>query len=173
MVKDDTFQAYATEKVSYIPFEKLQYLIVLFIKESAITMGTEVSEAIIERIIYFVKQDFGFLPISYVASAFVKGSTGRFGAGRLVPRTVISWLLEISEDYRRAIMKQQQDERFRVPDVNYDLNKFPVGKAIVKKLEWYEAGLLQGDDWDKISLQELTEAIGKGEHIEFAKFFQE
>jgi hypothetical protein len=165
MENDSKFQTYANELVRNVPMENLQYLIALFMQEAAINMGSEVSEKTLERTIYYIQKDFSYIPVNYIASAFIRGSLGKFGkegAGRLVPKTIHAWLGEISLDYNQAISKEKIKARQMDVGIAMDLHKYPVGSAISKKIEWYRKGLIDGDDWDQIPLKELAEMIGRG-----------
>jgi hypothetical protein len=171
-MNDETYQTYATDQIKTVPLEYTQYLVNLFMKEAAVNMGGAVDEPTLERSIYHIRNDFGYLPVCYVYSAFIRGSLGQFGAGRLVPRTIHNWLFEVSAEFNRATTKEEQKNFGVVPQVSFDLHKYPVGRAIMKKIEWYEAGLLPGNEWDRIDLRELSEAIGRHEHVTFNNFFR-
>ena len=108
--EDNKFQAYANELVNNVPFENLEYLIALFMKEAAINMGSDVNDAVIERTVYHVKKDYGWIPVNYVASAFVRGSLGKIGdgKGRLLPKTILSWLSDSSQEYNRILAAQKE-----------------------------------------------------------------
>jgi hypothetical protein len=170
MDKDNTFQSYATSLVKNVPLEDIQYLINLFMHEAGVNMGNAVDEQTLERTIYHVTHDFGYLPVSDVASAFIRGSLGQFGAGRLVPRTIHGWLSEVSAEYNRMMVKERQEELNSDPIVSFNLQKFPIGKAILQKINWYEARLLSDETWDRVDLRKLAEAIGRKDKIEIHNF---
>ena len=172
MEHDEKYQLFANELVRNVPSENLNYLIALFMFEASVNMGCEVNDKTLERTIYYIQKDYGYIPISFIASAFIKGSLGHYGPGRLVPRTIHSWLNEISIEYSRLQTQKKRKESESIQDVAFDLHKYPIGKAIMKKLDWSKEGKLNGDDWDRISLKELAEAIGRNEYITFDKFFK-
>lgn len=172
MTNDSTYQTYAMYFIKDVPSDNLKYLIKLFANKAAMNMGNELPPRTLEGMIDIIKENFTYLPISYIASGFIKGSLGHFGAGRLVPRTVYGWLNEIALEYHRNTAKERlkaiEDEILTVAD----LHTYPFGKAILQKVKWYEAGKLDGDLWDRVDLKELATAIGKGEVIEFENFYK-
>ena len=164
MENDSKFQMYANEFVRNVPGEYLQHIITLFMKEASVNMGCDVNEQTLERVMFYIKKDFGYIPINYIASAFIKGSLGRLGdgKGRLIPKTIHSWIGEISLEYNRMIANQLQKDKLNDVSIAMDLHKYPVGQAINKKIEWYNRGLMKMKDWDRVPLKELAEMIGNG-----------
>jgi hypothetical protein len=138
----------------------LNYLINDFMKEASIDMGSDFSDETLDRVIYIIKHEFSFLAISLVASAFSRGAMGKFGAGRLVPRTICGWLNEITAEYHR---KETHDSIpvDEITDTKF-LHKSPLGSAICKKIDWFKSGNYDMDDWDKVPLKELSERIKGG-----------
>ena len=166
MEKDEKYQAYANDFIRNVPGEVLKHLINLFMFEAAINMGSEVDEKTLERTIYYIQKDYGYIPVSYVASAFIQGSLGRLpyvvGMTKLVPKTVHYWLGELSLEYNRAMAKEKQKARESDVAIAYDLHKYPSGKAINTKIDWHKKKLITIDEWDNISLKELAGMIGHG-----------
>jgi len=168
-MKDTIYQSHAPELIKNIsPEDVINHCVNLFMREAAINMGSEFNEPALEKIIEVVKSDFKYLPLCYIYSAFVSGSMGKYGPGRLVPRTVASWLNEISSEYNRKIAR----ETVKYSDLSdaVDFREFPAGAAIVKKIDWYKMGLIDGRIWDQINLRELTEAVRKNRNITFEQF---
>jgi hypothetical protein len=163
---NEKYQIYANTLVSDVPLEYLRILITLFLDHSALNMGANVEKANVDRIIEIVQEDYNFLPINQIASAFVKGSMGYYGEGRLVPKIINGWLKEIRSEYIRFAEHNDRKNRIeaQLKEKPYDLQKYPAGKAICKKIDWYRAGLIDMDDWDKIPLKAVAEIIGRG-HI--------
>jgi len=170
MEKNEKYQTYATELVRNVPISEVNYLVNYFMEDAALNMGSKYEKTILDRVIYFVLNDYGYLPVSYICSAFRRGSLGKLADGRLVPKTIHNWLHEVSEEYFRLKEHKEREEYFRVKPETYDLLKYPVGSAIVKKVDWYMAGILSIEDWEKIPLQELAEMIGRGESVTLEKF---
>jgi hypothetical protein len=172
MTNNETYQAYAPNPIGQVPREEAQYLINLFMEEAAVNMGASVDEQTLDRVIQQILSNFSFLHVSYVASAFIRGSLGQFGAGRLVPRTIHGWLQEVQAEFNRMQQKEQLRASNSTPEISIDLFKFPAGRAIAQKIDWFRAGLLPGDDWDKVDLQQLANAMGRHEVIEFNNFYK-
>jgi hypothetical protein len=172
MENDSKFQAYANEIVREVPQEDIIYLITLFVKEAAINMGSDVDKETLDRIIFYIKRDYSYIPINYVASAFLKGSLGQIGdgKGRLIPKTIHGWLGDISLEYNRMVAARKQKERESDVSIAMNLHKYPMGKAIRKKIDWLKAGSITIDEWEKIPLQEIAEAIGKGHEPKITDF---
>lgn len=161
MENDSRFQTYANELVRNVPSETLQHLITLFMQEASVNMGVEVDAVTLERVIFYIKKDYGYIPINFIASAFVKGSLGNIGdgKGRLVPKTIVGWLGSVSMDYNRTLANIRNQEKLNDVSIAMDLHKYPVGQAINKKIDWYRKGLLKIEDWEKIPLKEVAERI--------------
>jgi hypothetical protein len=172
MENDSKYQMYANDLVRNVPGEYLQHLISLFMKEASVNMGCDVNEITLERVIFYVKKDFGYIPINYIASAFIKGSLGRLGdgKGRLIPKTIHNWIGEISLEYNRMVSNKIQRDKLNDVSIAMDLHKFPAGKAINKKIDWYRKGLLDVEDWDKVPLKEMAEMIGNGHDPKLTDF---
>jgi hypothetical protein len=161
MDKDNTYQTFATFLVKDVPNESFEYLIKLFMDKASMNMGSDYSPKVLTGTVEIIKGHYNYIPICYVASAFIKGSLGDYGPGRLVPRTVYAWLNAITIEYNR-----DEDHKRNILDINTvhfsDLEKYPLGKAINKKIDWLKSGKITSDDWDRISLKELAERIGQG-----------
>jgi hypothetical protein len=154
-----------------LPQSDIDHLINLFMLDSSTMMGNNYTDATLELTIQMVKEEFAWLPVYYVAIAFKKGALGKLGAGRLVGSTIHRWLSETVQQYHTDIDHAKQKAIDEEIYTRYDLRKYPIGKAIMQKIDWYKAGKLQGDDWDNVSLKELAEAIGNKEVIEFNRFY--
>jgi hypothetical protein len=172
--KDNVFQTYATTIVKEVPNEQFEYLIAIFMQEASINMGSNVNTSTLERTIFYIKTDYAFIPMNYVASAFIRGSLGKIGdgKGRLIPKTILTWLSDTSLEYNRQLASIREKNKLNDVAIACDLHKYPIGQAIAKKLEWYKDGKLNGDRWDRINLHELTEAIARKDYIEFNNFFR-
>lgn len=170
--EDKKFQAYATTIVREVSQDDLSYLIALFMKEASVNMGVEVDNQTLESVIYYVKKDYSYIPVNYIASGFVRGSLGKIGdgKGRLVPKTILAWLGDSSMEYNRMVASVREKEKLNDVSIAMNLHRYPMGKAIAKKIEWYNKGALQGDDWDKVPLKEVAEMIGKGREPKLADF---
>jgi hypothetical protein len=137
-------------------------------KDAAINMGSDYSNEVLDRIVFIVKNEFRYMPLCYIHSAFVRGSMGDLGPGRLVPRTVSGWLKEVGSEYNRK-MQQEAVKHSDFSDA-VDLIEYPIGTAINKKIDWYKAGFLSIKDWDKCDLEKLTERVKKNKHITYEEF---
>ena len=148
-----------------VPKDDLKALVNTFMIDAGINMGNDFSDNTLERVIDIVDNNFRFLPVHYVASAFRKGSLGHYGAGRLVPRNVYSWLNEITMEYNREV-DHKRNEGTAYSGHFKDLMNCPFGKAIMKKIDWE----LTEDEWDKVPLKTLAEMIGRNERVTMADF---
>jgi hypothetical protein len=133
-------------------------------------MGSEVTSKTIEGSVDIVRQYYSYIPVAYVASGIIKGSLGHYGAGRLAPRAVYTWLAEITLEYNRDQAKEKLQSSASDMKIAYDLNTYPIGKAINQKIEWYKQGKLIGDAWDKVPLKQLAGDIAAGKKILFENY---
>jgi len=165
-----TYQNYAQIIVKEVPEDDMKLLLNLFLNRASTNMGILINDNMAGIILEFIYKEFCYLPVFYIGSGIMKGSLGQYGAGRLVPRTIYGWLNEVSQEYD----KYQDHQKYKKIDYlrSFDLNKYPFGQAIIQKIKWYKEGKLQSDDWDKINLESLTEAIARKEKIEFEDFYK-
>jgi hypothetical protein len=158
------YDKYATLLIRDIPNDDLRLLVHKFLLQASLDMGQEIKESqealIIDRIVGFIKDEFNHLPLCLIASAFKKGALGKYGPGRLVPRTIYGWMAEMSLSYsmQKSHEHEEIDDKYKWDG----LQRYPVGKAINKKIDWLRSGAIILDDWDKISLKELADFIYKG-----------
>jgi len=165
MIKDEKYQVYATSQVRDVELQNTKHLINLFMDLASLNMGSSYEKKLIDRVIEIVTEDYGYLPVCYIASAFQNGSMGKYGAGRLVPRIINDWLKEISEDYNRITEHKKREVYLNKKEDYFDLQKYPLGSALIKKWEWRDGGRFTDEELDKIPLKELAEKIGKGINV--------
>ena len=163
MINNSKYQAYASTVVSEIPTENLKFLVNLLMEDAALNMGATYDPKILDRIIEFTQsRDFNNMTLSVIASAFARGSLGKFGPGRLVPKTVHDWLTEVSIEFKRYQDHKDREDYYSEKPVSFDLHKYPVGKAICKKIDWLKSGAITSDEWDRIPLRDLAERLATG-----------
>jgi hypothetical protein len=159
-----TYQKYSGTPIKDVPIDEADVLLKLFLNKAAINMGKDAydkPDATRESILEFIYHRFGDLPVSYIGSAIIKGSLGSYGPGRLVPNSVFKWIGEVKMEYDRV---RKHEELEAIPTgKTFDLLNYPVGKAICLKIDWYNAGLMTIDDWDKVDLKVLAEMLCRGE----------
>jgi hypothetical protein len=163
MTEDKIYnQHFRTLIKDVLPNEDIDHLINLFILDSATMMGNSFTKETLELVTQMVKDEYGLLPVYYVAMAFKKGALGKLGVGRLVGATIHRWLSEITNEYYRDFDKEKQKSEDYNPDDCADLHTYPLGKAIIKKIDWFKNGILNMNDWDKVPLKDLAERIKAG-----------
>ena len=164
-IEDDSlFKKYSLYQTKDVPADDMRYLLKLFFNKAAVNMGKEsydAPDAAIESVNEFISKEFGTIPVIYVCSAIIRGSLGKYGSGRLVPNTIYRWMTEVSIEYRRDKEHKDLEEITKKKPIAYDLQNYPLGSAIAKKIDWYRKGLLKIEDWDKIPLKELAEREAK------------
>jgi len=163
-----TYQKYSMCQVKAVPPEDIAVLLKLFLDKAAINMGKEcydAPDATRESILEFAFRDFGILPVYSIGSAIVRGSLGKYGPGRLVPQTVYRWFTEMTIEYERNLRHERLTQR--EAEVTFDLNKYPVGSAIIKKIEWVRTGIMTMDEWDRVSLKTIAELIKRNGYVTY------
>jgi hypothetical protein len=147
----------------------LRSFVLMYLVGASSDMGqTFDREFMPQRIYDIIIKDYNHLPLILIASAFKKGALGQFGVGRLVPRTVYSWLSEMN-DYvmsQHEIRDQSKDKQLKFNG----LEKYPLGKAICKKIDWLKSGAITEAQWDRISLKTIAELIGAGHEPDLEYF---
>jgi hypothetical protein len=163
IIKNEKYNIYAGTVVKDVPSEYVKTLVTSFVDIAALNMGANIERANVDRIIEIIQEDYEFMLIAQVASAFIKGSMGYYGDGRLVPKVINGWLKETSAEYRRYQEHKEREEKTiaQLKEKPFDLQKYPAGAAICKKIDWYKAGLIDINDWDKIPLKQVAEIIGR------------
>lgn len=164
---NDKYITYHGYTVKEVPIEVLKVLVTLFIDYAAVNLGTSADKANVDRIIEQVQgHEFNFLPVSVVASAFIRGSLGKLRNDKtsLNPRNIFEWLTEVSVEYKQGVEHDKRERELSNTEKTFDLNKCPVGAAIMKKIDWYASGAIDIEDWDKIPMKSLAEKIVHGIH---------
>lgn len=160
-MENNLYETYATTPCQDIPVEYLKQLILVFLIGASQDMGQVFDRNITpDRVYDIIKTHYSTLPLSLIASAFKRGSLGIYGAGRLVPKTIFNWLSEINQYY--LTVREKQDHSLDKKNKFNDLGKYPLGKAICKKIDWLKSGAITSSEWDKISLEQVAELIGSG-----------
>jgi len=163
MITDDKYQLYAGDVPVLIPEVHLKHIVNVMIEDAAMNMGCNYDKKMVDRVIWFIQsKDFNYLPLAIIASAFARGSLGKLGPGRLVPRTIYDWLSTVGEEYRQKVEHDKREQQLRGKSDPFDLHKYPVGQAIIKKMEWLNAGVIDEEGWDRIPLKDLSERIASG-----------
>lgn len=158
---DSLYDTYANTVCKDIPIEYLKQLITGFLYDASKDMGSDFDKnTMTDRVQYIISVHYNHLPLMLVASAFKRGALGQYGPGRLVPRTIFGWLAEMNQYFmsQHEVRDNSKDKQYK-----YDgLHKYPLGKAICKKIDWYQSGAITYDEWDMIPLKELSERIANG-----------
>ena len=154
------YDDYAMTICSEIPYSDMDILIRTFIHEAEVAMGSELDELAVPRVIEFVTKDYKHLPLYTIAGAFKRGSLGQYGAGRLTPRTIFGWMNEMSG----TMMQQAKGIADNLDmGMKWDgLHKYPVGRAIGKKIDWIVSGRITEAEYDKIPLKEMYDRMSRG-----------
>jgi hypothetical protein len=160
--KVEEYQIYANHSITEIPKDILYKIINLVLIEASRNMGNEFNDKMLDAIIMTIEENSYNLPLCYIVSAIYRGSMGFYGPGRLMPRTVLQWLRESSQEYYKERDHKEIEKRFKVTNIPVDLKKYPMGKAICKKIDWLTSGAITSDEYDKISLKQVAEIIGAG-----------
>jgi len=164
VTKSQIYQDNANKIVKDLNKDILELLIQAFFRKAAAEMGKEQYDKEYETvlcILEFVQKEFNYLPISYVYSAFLNGSLGKYEQGRLVPRTVYCWMQSVAQDY----LNNCKSEKFNPMAIGFnDLKNskssdLPVGEALIRKIDLYTSGIIDDNAWDKIDIIEFARAI--------------
>jgi hypothetical protein len=160
-----TYQGNCQKLVKDVLYEDMVILMKLFLDKAAVNMGKEcydAPEATKDSIMEFLYKEFRWLPVYCVGSAIIKGSLDDKSPARLIPRTVRIWLNIAAIEFRRDCDHKVHEELYKDHPVSFDLHKYPIGRAIGLKIDWYKSGKLDIRDWDVIPLKRLAEIIGQG-----------
>jgi hypothetical protein len=160
-MESELYSTYANTVCRDVPIDYLKQFILTFIYEASQDMGCEFDREIMpERVYYIISKHYHHLPLMLIASAFKRGALGQYGTGRLVPRTVFGWFAEMNQYYMTCHERRDQSK-----DREYKFNgleKYPLGKAICKKIDWLTSGAITETEWDRIPLKAVAEIIGTG-----------
>lgn len=170
---NDKYIAYHSYTVKEVPIEALKVLVTLFIDYAAVNLGTSADKANVDRIIEQVQgHEFNFLPMSVVASAFMRGSLGKLRNDRtsLNPRNIFEWLTEVAQEYKQGLEHDKREKELSNTEKTFDLNKYPVGRAINWKIDLYNSGLIDDETWDMINIKTVAEMFARGQHPTIKNF---
>ena len=162
-MENNLYDIYSNSICNDIPIETLKDFIMNFLIDASKDMGCDFDKKETpDRIYYIISVHYNHLPLSLIASGFKRGALGQYGGERLVPKTVFGWMGEINQYYitKHSTRDNSQDNYTKFDD----LNKYRLGSAINKKIEWYTKGALNINDWDKVPLKELAKFIGEGHY---------
>jgi hypothetical protein len=159
ITKNEKYQIYHNHIVKDVPNENLKILITLFIDYAAVNLGAKAEKADVDRIIEFIQgYEFNYLPISIIASGFVRGSLGKLRNDKtsLNPRNIHEWLSDVSLEYQKGIEHNERDDKLSKDYIHFrDLERIPLGKAICWKIDH-----VSEEDWDDVPLRIVAEMIG-------------
>ena len=165
-MKTKTFEVYKDYLIRDVPPDNLRIIVTGFIDDAALTLGCKPTKADVDKVSEFMSSNqFNFLPMSVAATAFIRGSLGKLKNDKstLSPRNIYEWLSEVSLEFRQYQEHKERDERLSANNIRFsDLDRYPLGKAINKKIDWLKTEAITSEEWDMISLKELAELIGKG-----------
>jgi len=170
-MKDKDYQTYATYKISEIPISILKHVINVFVDYAALNLGTSADKENVDRIIEYIQMnEFNSLPLSVIASAFMRGSLGKLKNDntKLTPRNIYEWICEVSVEYGQKM--EHQNRLRQKSEKTFDLNKYPVGMAMLWKIDLINSGAINDDDWDQIDPKIVADMIARGEHPTLADF---
>jgi len=166
-MKNNTYEVYKNYLIRDIPIDNLKIIVTAFIEDAALTLGCKATKADVDKVSEFISSNqFNFIPINIAATAFTRGSLGKLKNDKttLNPRNIYDWLSEISIEYRNHVEHNERDLILSSHITHFtDLARYPLGKALCKKIDWYKSGVINADDWDKIPLKVLAEMIGFGQ----------
>lgn len=150
-----SYQKWALRYIKDVPQNELEIILKVVLRIAELNTGSKFNEEALSSVIEMLQKDFNYLPVNFAASYILKGSLGKLGetTSKLTPRNIFSWLTEGSEDW----LKMKKHREFEDKNIYIkDILKYPCGRAIIKKIEWYEKGLITLDDWDKIDIIRLA-----------------
>lgn len=169
MIKNEYYQTYAHRIVRELHPEVLSKLVTIFLDHAALNLGCTTDRANLNRVIDIISHDYNMLPVHQIASAFERGSMGKLGAEtRLIPKNINSWLDETRQNYLR--IQEDKSRDFASSNKTFDLASYPMGKAIIKKMQWCAQGLMSPEEWDYIDIKQLAEAIERDGDVTYESF---
>lgn len=161
MQHQERYDIYAGSPVRAVPIGEVKALVNAFMDDAALNMSNKYEDTELERVIYLIINDFPDMPIAYIRSALYRGSLGKFGAGRLIPKVVFGWLTEVQNEYTRDKVHKDREEYLKTPTNPINIYKQPVGQAILKKIDWLLSGKITSEDYDRIDVFVLAQMIAQ------------
>ncbi len=159
VTKSQTYQTHANKSIREIPADDLRLLVQSFFRKAAVQMGKDsydVESDAVDCTLEFIQKEFNYLPLSYVYTAFLNGSLGKYNTGRLVPKTIYGWMQAVAQDYSNNYRRNKYNfEELK----SAQSNGLPIGEAIVRKIDLYTSGIIDDNAWDKIDIIEFARAI--------------
>jgi hypothetical protein len=172
-IESPYFNVYLSTQVREIPKSALQELIDEFAVNAKFYMASDLDSdstaKITSAVIDMLTGRFKFLPLNLVAEAFTRGSLGELGGTtRFMVRNIYIWLTSIEDKNQRLFQENQSkiDDKRKAEDENNFLfqrrysEKY--GAAMLRKIEWCHAGLVNDKEYDRLSLDKIVEAMNKG-----------
>jgi hypothetical protein len=157
--------------------EALKEMILELSANAIFVMDTEMKGEITSRtadtIVDLLKHSyFRFMPFHLVCEGFQKGAMGELGGTtRFTVRNVNTWMRAMNEKLTTLNMekKTKEDAERRAQDEKAFRQRQRInslyGSAMYRKIEWCYSGLLSSEDYDRLTLDKIVEAVNKGYSI--------
>jgi hypothetical protein len=172
--KSNYFPIYMQDCCKDILHESLKEMILELSANAIFVMNTEMQGEITARladtIVDLLKHsNFRFMPFHLVCEGFQKGAMGELGGTtRFTVRNVNTWMKAMYEKLAQVNMEKQTkldaqrraEESKLFKQLQHRNNLY--GAAMYRKIEWCYAGLLSSDDYDRLTLDKIVEAMQKG-----------
>lgn len=157
--------------------EAMKEMVIELSSNAIFVMNTEMETSITARtaetIVDLLKHSlFRFMPFHLVCEGFQKGAMGELGGTtRFTVRNVNTWMRAMYEKLAQVNMEnqtkmdaQRRAEESKLFKQSQHRNNL-YGAAMFRKIEWCYAGLLSSEDYDRLTLDKIVEAMGKGYSI--------
>jgi hypothetical protein len=114
-----------------------------------------------------------FMPFHLVCEGFQKGAMGELGGTtRFTVRNVNIWMLAMKDKCARLNIekKSREDQELRAQEEKAFKQNQRIsalyGAALYRKIEWCYSGLVSSEEYDRLSLDKIVEALQKGYKID-------
>jgi soluble cytochrome b562 len=179
-INNALYPIYLNTPAGEIPREELAEILIELMSNAMFYMNSSLEETQVkttrEAIIYFLKHDFAYMPLSTISEAFMNGSLGKLGGTtKFTVRNVHVWLEAMKEQFQRQQSQKRsqhdQQEKMR-EEKDWKENHRGVaifGTALDLKLSWVYAGAIRAENWDDYSLDAIVNHLRAGETVETLK----
>lgn len=176
-LKSSYFNSYMNERCKEIPSPALKEMIIELSSNAIFVMSTDMEAGITVRtaeiIVDMLKNaKYGYMPLYLVMEGFVKGSMGELGGTtRFTVRNVAVWMNAMHEKLTEInqVKKTKEDSERRAAEAAaFKIRQKTAsmyGAAMFRKIEWCYAGSVSPQEYDRLTLDKIVDAMRRGYSI--------
>jgi len=179
-IKNTDYPLFANYKVGEIPRERFSDIVdelsALAMFQMNSLVKPELLKKTIENIVAIIRDKFAYYPLYLIAVAFDQGSLGELGGtSTFNVRNIYIWLSAVKDNYNRSKAEQwsKEEEVRKIQDEKAwkETGKGDAvfGTALSIKLHWVYSQMINSDDWELYTLDDIVRLLRNGVSVQNIK----